>query len=125
MRHIVKNRLYLIWGLIRMVSMRQPGQKNRYNPSLEILFDSPVQARPDLLWREVEGETVLLDPQRGHYYGIEGCGTRVWQLLQEETTLGDVLLCLLEEYDVEERELRQGLVEIYQGLRKSGLLKGR
>lgn len=108
-----------------MATTKKPGKKSRNSPSLEILFDSPVQARPDLLWREVEGETVLLDPQRGHYYGLEGCGTTIWQLLQEETTLGNVLLCLLEEYDVEERELRQDLVDIYQGLRKSGLLKGR
>jgi len=107
-----------------MASIKQPAQKSKSNPSLEDLFASPVQARSDLLWREVEGEMVLLDPQRGHYYGIEGCGTRIWQLLQEETTLGDVLLRLLEEYHVEERELRQDLVDIYQGLRKSGLLKG-
>ena len=69
-----------------MATVKQTGGKNRNRSSLEVSFDSHIQARPDLLWREVEGEVVLLDPQRGHYYGIEGCGTRIWQLMQEATT---------------------------------------
>ena len=106
-----------------MAQLRRPAKKRSDRSFLEISFDSAIQARPDLLWREVEEEVVLLDPQRGHYYGIEGSGTRIWQLLQEETTLGDVLLRLLEEYGVEERQLRRDLIEIYQEFERFGLLK--
>ena len=103
--------------------MKPPGKKNRYNSLQEVSFDSAIQVRPDILWREVEEEVVLLDPKHGHYYGIEGAGTRIWQLLQERTTLRKVLHCLLEEYDAGERQLRQDLVEICHEFERFGLLK--
>lgn len=105
--------------------MKPLGKKNRYNSLQEVSLDSAIQARSDILWREVDGEAVLLDPVRGHYYGLEGSGSRVWQLLQERTTLGDIFVDLLREYDVEEERLHQDLVEIYQSLKEFGLLKKR
>jgi hypothetical protein len=98
-------------------------RRNRCASPQEISFDMPIQARPDLLWREVDGEIVLLDPKQGHYYALEGSGTRLWKLLQEKTTLGNILFSFLNEYEVEEKMLRQDLVGVYKRLNKFGLLQ--
>lgn len=93
------------------------------NPQDGPHWDQPLQARADVLWREVDGETVLLDPERGRYFGIEGAGVRIWTLLQEPTTLGAVLGTMLREYEVDESRLAGDLEGIVEEFRRSGLLK--
>ena len=51
--------------------------------------------------REVSGETVLLDLASGMYFGIDAVGTRIWGLLEEGKTLGEVASTVAMEYDVD------------------------
>ena len=46
------------------------------------------------------GEAVILNIQSGTYYGLNPVGARVWNLIQEPTTVKTVLESLLETYDV-------------------------
>jgi hypothetical protein len=42
----------------------------------------PYRAHPDVVWRDVGGEIVLLNVETGHYFGLDQVGGRVWALLQ-------------------------------------------
>jgi hypothetical protein len=42
-----------------------------------------MRPSPDVVWRDLEGEAVLLDLASGIYFGLNEVGTRVWQLLDE------------------------------------------
>jgi hypothetical protein len=47
-----------------------------------------------------EGDrTVLLDPVRGEYYGLDEVGTRVWELLPDHPTAAALAERLHTEYD--------------------------
>lgn len=37
---------------------------------------------PDVVWREVDGEVVLLNVVTGQYFGLDPVGSQVWMLLQ-------------------------------------------
>lgn len=53
-----------------------------------------------------EGDrTVLLDPVRGEYYGLDEVGTRVWELLPEHPTAAALAEQLLDEYDAPREQL--------------------
>lgn len=76
----------------------------------------------DILFSEVDNETVLLNMRDGLYCGLDDIGTRIWQLLSEH---GDVALTLermLSEYDVDADTLKQDLADLIAELADVGLL---
>ena len=58
----------------------------------------------------IPGGTVVLDPASGHYFGLEGVGVRVWQLLAQPVTLVRLVETITDEFEVDaatcERDLR-------------------
>jgi hypothetical protein len=43
---------------------------------------SSILPHPDVVWREVDGEVVLLNVVTGQYFGLDAVGSQVWILLQ-------------------------------------------
>ncbi len=105
-----------------MSQQRKP-DGNRQRDERTALLESVLQARSDILWREVDGEIVALDPHRGYYYGIEGAGMRIWELLQRPTTFQTLLRILRDEYNVEEQQLRADLVSMCERLERCHLIE--
>jgi len=81
-----------------------------------------VQVLPDVLSQEVSGETVLLDLNNENYFGLNEVGTRIWQLLQEQNNLEKIYNILLEEYEVDAKQLRKDFDDIIKQLVESGLI---
>lgn len=78
---------------------------------------------PDqVMTRQVGDETVILDLGRGMYFGLDPVGTRIWQLLAEGCTLGNICDRLHMEYDVDRTVLVQDTVRLLQELRDRGLV---
>lgn len=52
---------------------------------------------PDVVWREVDGEVVLLNVVTGQYFGLDPVGSEVWILLQSAGAKGSNLdtLCAM------------------------------
>ena len=81
-----------------------------------------VTVLPDVLSRDVGGETVLLDLKSECYFGLDELGTRIWQLIQETSDLQKVHDILLNEYDVDGEQLEKDLEKIVEELVKAGLI---
>lgn len=75
-----------------------------------------------VLFRELNGESVLLDLQSQQYFGLDSVGTRFWQLVQQENLLSQIHQQLLTEYDVDSQTLHQDLQELIAQLQKAGLI---
>ena len=48
----------------------------------KITTTSSILPHPDVIWREVDGEVVLLNVVTGQYFGLDAVGSQVWILLQ-------------------------------------------
>ena len=78
---------------------------------------------PDsVVFRELDGEAVLLDLQSGQYFGLNAVGTRIWQLLAELRRPQPVLEAMLEEFDVPAAELEADLLQLLGQLAEHGLI---
>ena len=77
---------------------------------------------PSVLFQEIEGETVLLDMEREHYYSLDAVGTRVWQLLVEHKDVDALVSAMLREFDVDETTLRRDVTELLDRLKAEGLI---
>ena len=81
-----------------------------------------VKISPDVLFQEVSGETVLLDLNSESYFGLDETATRIWQLLQQEGELQQVLETMLSEFDVSAEQMEKDLIQHLSELESSGLV---
>lgn len=70
-----------------------------------------------------EGETVIVDPQSGRYYGLDSYGVRVWAMLQRPRRVSELLAALMTEYDVERHVVLEDLTALIRELAAAGLVR--
>lgn len=73
----------------------------------------------------VAGEVVILNLQNGTYYGLDGIGAFIWNLIQEPQTVLAVRDALLEEYDVSAEQCEHDLIALFGKLAGAGLIEVR
>lgn len=84
---------------------------------------SRVQIPHGIVFRDLQGELVLLNLNGGVYFGLDAVGTRIWHLLREHQSLQKVLNALLQEYAVTEAQCRQDLLGLVTRMLDKGLLE--
>ena len=62
-------------------------------------IDDRLALSDQVVIRELSGESVLLDLKSGLYFGLNGVGTRVWNLVADGGSLRDVNAALMGEFD--------------------------
>jgi hypothetical protein len=77
----------------------------------------------DVLFQDVNDEVVLLDLASEHYFGLDEVGARVWMLLKEQKTSGQIVEELLQEYDVDRADLEGDIHELLTQLLEAGLIR--
>lgn len=90
--------------------------------SISLRDDSSLSVPDHVLTRRAAGETVLLNLDNEQYYGLDGVGSRLWQLIETGTTLGQATAELLDEYDVEREVLHADLAAVLADLTTNGLV---
>lgn len=88
-----------------------------------MVLDKRVTVPPGVMFRDLDGEAVVLEIESGRYFGLNETGTRMWLLLQEHGSLERVLRDLLIEYDVTEERLRRELLSFVDTLSSQRLLQ--
>jgi hypothetical protein len=76
----------------------------------------------EVLSQEVNGETVLLNLEGESYFGLNEVGTRIWQLLQVEQSVADMMSTLTDEYDVSREQLENDVNDLLGKLTDAGLV---
>ena len=85
-------------------------------------LNQAISPAPDVISQEVSGETVLLNLESEHYFGLDEVGTRVWQLIQETGDVQAVYRTMLAEYEVSEERLRRDLDALLEEIAGLGLV---
>ena len=80
-------------------------------------------APEQVLFRELDGEAVVLNLQNEMYYGLDDIGTRMWMLLSTSDSVGTAMDILLEEFEVSPETLEQDLAQMITELKSHGLLE--
>ncbi len=70
----------------------------------------------------VDGELVVLSLKDGMYYGLNAVGARVWRLLEEPRTVGEVQQRLVEEFRVDSDRCSREVDELLTDLIGLGLV---
>ncbi len=87
-----------------------------------ISLDNRVAIHQDAVFRELDGEAVILQLEAGMYFGLDPVGTRLWQLIEAHGQLRPVLEAALQEFDVPPDVLEQDLIELVSRLSEKELV---
>ena len=71
---------------------------------------------------DLSGEAVILGLNDSIYYGLEGSGARIWQIVQQPATLASIADTMCGEFDVEREVAMRDLMTLAGTLLERGLL---
>ncbi len=91
--------------------------------AVKLGIESRVIASKDQVSCDLEGEAAILNLKNSVYYGLDPVGARVWQLIQEPMTLGQIHDILQAEYDVEAAQLEADIRDLVEQLAEQGLVE--
>jgi hypothetical protein len=90
---------------------------------VELSFTMRVTVPADILRRELDNESVILNLNSGSCFVLDESGTRMWTVLTTSESIQAAYEVLLDEYDVEAKLLRQDLHELIEKLIEHDLVE--
>jgi hypothetical protein len=82
-----------------------------------------IELLSELIWREMDGNAVVVSPRDGKVRVLNEVGTFIWELLAEQTPRADILTHLIETYEVPLAQAEQDLDKFINDLLARGILK--
>jgi hypothetical protein len=84
-------------------------------------LDRSFTVSKDAIFRELDGEAVVLHLGTGTYFGLNAVGARIWQLLEQHRLVRTVLDELCREYDAAPDVLERDLLALLSELEQARL----
>jgi Coenzyme PQQ synthesis protein D (PqqD) len=84
--------------------------------------DAAIRINTDVVFRELEGEMVLLNLASGVYFGLDPVGTRIWGLIAEQRSAAEIVRVLTAEYEVDAKTCEADLWTLLDTLAANELI---
>ncbi len=91
--------------------------------NVPLSIHSIVVASPEQVSCPLGDESAILNLKNTVYYGLNSVGARVWELLQQPKSVGEIRDALLEEYEVEGERCERDLLDLLEKMRSEGLVE--
>lgn len=86
------------------------------------MINKTIIRNPDIVWRNIGEEAVLLNQKSGGYFGLNGVGCSVWEKIDDRRTAAEIIQLLMHEYNVEETVLTRDVLELLEKMLTQGLI---
>lgn len=86
-------------------------------------FDAVVQRNPEALAAEVQGEVVLMNLDRGEYYGLDAIGSEIWRQLEQPISIAELCNSLAGEYNAAPEVIAQDVLALLEAMRGCALIE--
>ena len=71
---------------------------------------------------DIDGDKVMMNLDKGEYFMMNQVGSRIWDIIINPITVKDIIIKLLEEYDVEENTCKASVIEFLERLNRAELI---
>ncbi len=88
-----------------------------------IRMDSMIVRDNEIIFSEMDGETVMMSIERGEYYGINPIGSRIWGLLESPKKVSGLCDTLQPDYDVTPVQCAQDILLFLNQMAEKGIIK--
>ena len=98
-----------------------PMRNNEFDQHLAT--DQVVVAGEENVSSRVAEEEVILNLRNGSYYGLDPIGARIWELIQEPTSVGDLVERLVASYEVDREQCLADVSTLLHEMREHELVE--
>ena len=77
---------------------------------------------PDVVFRDLDGEAVILDLVSGTYFGLNEVGTRIWRLVDEGCDPSQIADVVASEYQADRETIARDVTRLLDDLRTRRLI---
>ena len=84
-----------------------------------------VSIPEQVLFRDLDGESVLLHLGSGQYFGLDEVGTLIWRLLVAGRSLDEIKEEIVAQFEASAEEVKNDVLRIVEELTQNGLLEVR
>ena len=91
--------------------------------SKEVNIYSRVSRKPNNLSSGIDNEVVVLNVDKGEYSGLDEIGSDIWDRLESPLVLSDLIITLMEKYDIDHQQCTVDVIEFVTELNDAGLIK--
>jgi len=81
-----------------------------------------IRQRPGNIVSDMDGEKVMLSVESGNYYNLGQIGGRIWELIEQPASIGDIVSQLISEYDIDPDTCLQQILPFLNHLHEEGLI---
>ena len=92
-------------------------------PSTAITNDTIILRSNELLSSDLDNETVMMDIERGDYYGLDSVGARIWALAEAPVSFSDICEKLQAEYEVSPEQCESDVTRFLGDLLERGIVR--
>ena len=71
------------------------------NETPEISLETPLKRAENILFSEIDQDKVMIDIERGAYFGMNPVAGGIWEMLEAPHTPRQIIEKLLAEYDID------------------------
>lgn len=88
-----------------------------------ISLESVVSYRSDIDTTDLDGDKVMMDLEKGHYFSLNSVASRIWELMDSPKKVSEIVESLLEEYEVDRDTCEKSVIEFVEGLNHAELVE--
>jgi len=82
-----------------------------------------VKRNESAVWRVIDDEIVVLVPEGAMVHALTGCGSRVWELIEGETAISEIVQRICAEYEVEAQRAEKEITQFIYSLLDNKLVE--
>lgn len=79
---------------------------------------------PDVIFKKVDGESILLHMKTGVYFGLDEVGTEIWALLETGKSFDEIVKHLTAIFSVDQKVIEADLAQFLSDLKNKSILEG-
>jgi hypothetical protein len=87
-----------------------------------VSVDNVVVQKVGLDATNMDGEIVMMDLDKGKYYCFNSVGSRVWELIEKQISVGELVSVLLNEFEVDVKICEDTVLNFLNGIYKEDLI---
>ncbi len=103
--------------------MTSPDQEVRVPAGSSLSTETVVTRNDEPVAVEMDRSVVMMSVHQGMYFGLEGTGPRIWALLEQPRSVGQLCAALMREFTVDAEVCRREVCAFLEELRRAQLVR--
>lgn len=86
-------------------------------------LDDKIRQSKEIDATELDGEKVMMNLELGKYFALNSVGSRIWDIIENEIQVKDIVETLLKEYKVDKKKCEESVINYLVSLENEKLIE--